>query len=342
MTGVRQEELFFSNGDVKLAGTLMLPDNEGPHPAMVTIHGSGQSHRGSGDYAYDEAYIRHFVSQGIATLFYDKRGNGNSSGDWRLYNDRPHSFPDLAQDAIEAVRLLRQRDDISPDQIGVWGISQAGWLGPMAAALTTEIAFVIALSAPGVTPSAQMNFYISNSLRREGCADNEIEEALEVRRRSAGLWRAFALTGEGWDEYEAIVESARDKPWLKWIVSPSDLEGDGLRANTESLIEIELQIPDPQDFDVDPKPILEQVHCPVLAVWGDADILVPVDKSVAVFEQSLKKAGNSDVTLTVLPKASHGLMVPTSKPTASMIDRFAPDLFDTITDWLLERVDVSR
>ena len=38
---LRAEEVRFANGDVTLAGTLLLPPGPGPHPACVIVHGSG-------------------------------------------------------------------------------------------------------------------------------------------------------------------------------------------------------------------------------------------------------------------------------------------------------------
>ena len=45
---------------------------------------------------------------------------------------------------------------IDPKQIGVWGISQGGWLGPLAATMSHHIRFVVAVSSSGVSPAAQM------------------------------------------------------------------------------------------------------------------------------------------------------------------------------------------
>jgi dipeptidyl aminopeptidase/acylaminoacyl peptidase len=89
---------------------------------------------------------------GFAVL-YDRRGSGASTGDFSSA-----SFKELAEDGISGIRYLTTRKEIDSRRIGVWGISQCGWLGPLAATLSKDIAFVVAVSASGVSPAAQMDF----------------------------------------------------------------------------------------------------------------------------------------------------------------------------------------
>src|ERR1700676_3789475 len=102
----------FRNGAVTLAGTLALPRAPARHAAVVLIHGSGpQSRWGTNRYVADR-----FARAGIAALAYDKRGSGDSGGDWRTA-----TYADLARDALAAVALLAARPDIDPARIGVHG-----------------------------------------------------------------------------------------------------------------------------------------------------------------------------------------------------------------------------
>src|SRR5580700_11228965 len=85
---VEEKTVHFSNGSVALAGSLFLPDGGGRHPAVVLFHGSGPQPR-------DETTARWFAAQGIAALAYDKRGVGESSGDFRQV-----PFTDLCGDGL--------------------------------------------------------------------------------------------------------------------------------------------------------------------------------------------------------------------------------------------------
>ncbi len=71
-----EEEVQFRSGDITLAGTLIKPRTGGPHPVIVWISGRGSRLR--------ENSPRHrlLAQRGIASLIYDKRGSGKSTGDF--------------------------------------------------------------------------------------------------------------------------------------------------------------------------------------------------------------------------------------------------------------------
>jgi uncharacterized protein len=113
-------EVRIANAEVDLAGTLLQPSCSSPVPAVVLIHGAGPEKRnGAGNMLRDAAV--QFASHGIAALIYDKRGNGNSSGDWTKAN-----FTDLADDALAGVGFLQTRADINPGCVGVWDLVKVG------------------------------------------------------------------------------------------------------------------------------------------------------------------------------------------------------------------------
>ena len=82
----KREDIDFSNGAVRLAGTLISPARGGKHPAIILVHGSGAENR-----EYILPFARFLIRRGIAVLGYDKRGVGGSTGDWNAA-----SFDDLA------------------------------------------------------------------------------------------------------------------------------------------------------------------------------------------------------------------------------------------------------
>jgi hypothetical protein len=131
---LKREEVSFKGINAQLAGTLILPPTQGPHPAIVLLHGSGPLTR----YSFGP-YPNFFSSLGLAVLIYDKRGTGNSTGlrlDASTGNLMTFSkYPDeLAGDALAAMRFLQERDDIDPKRIGFWGSSEGGMLTTQVAA----------------------------------------------------------------------------------------------------------------------------------------------------------------------------------------------------------------
>jgi dipeptidyl aminopeptidase/acylaminoacyl peptidase len=141
--GVRAVGVRFACNGARLAGTLYLPDGPGPHPAVVWVHGSGATPR-----LFPGSIVTPFLDAGIAVLSYDKRGVGASAGKC-CPGDNGH-FNLLIADATGAVQALRRDPDVDPRQIGLWGVSQAGWIVPRAA-VRARAAFAVLADAPAVT-----------------------------------------------------------------------------------------------------------------------------------------------------------------------------------------------
>jgi pimeloyl-ACP methyl ester carboxylesterase len=142
----------YSSVDVRLAGTLILPEGNGPFPGIVLIHGSAPVGKMTRARLHDRASL--FARSGIAALIYDRRGNGESEG----APDRILPMDVLARDAAAGAAFLATREEIAPDRIGFYGISQGAWVAPYAASLFPATRFVIAVSAPGISPDEQNAF----------------------------------------------------------------------------------------------------------------------------------------------------------------------------------------
>jgi dipeptidyl aminopeptidase/acylaminoacyl peptidase len=131
----------------QLAGTLNVPLGRGPFPAVVWVHGAGESAR----LPYDGApLVQALVDSGIAVLSYDKRGVGESEGE--CCPGDYGQFNLLAADVDGAVAALRSRAEIDPIRIGLLGASQAGWVVPLAAVRSGgRVAFTALADAPAVS-----------------------------------------------------------------------------------------------------------------------------------------------------------------------------------------------
>jgi dienelactone hydrolase len=142
------EEVRFHNGDLRLAGMVFWPEGEGPVPATVIIHGSGTSRRDSPWYL---SVARHLQDHGIAVLLPDKRGSEKSEGEWV-----GASLEELAGDTRAAADYLRRHHRPSISGIGLVGMSQGGWIAPVAAAEDPDVAFVVSMSGSTVTTDQQL------------------------------------------------------------------------------------------------------------------------------------------------------------------------------------------
>lgn len=150
----------FHNQNVKLAGSLLLPSSDVPVPAVVFVHGAGQQtrepYREVGEY---------LASQGIAALIYDKRGTGQSGGTYESHEP----YENLVNDALSAVAFLKQRPDVAPSQIGIWGLSQGAYISAAAASRSDDIQFVIGVGVD--VADGMLTYYRDNLFRKYGLSD---------------------------------------------------------------------------------------------------------------------------------------------------------------------------
>jgi uncharacterized protein len=167
----------FRNGEVILAGSIVMPAGAGPHPAVVIVHGAEAATR--------ESYrlmASHFARRGVAALIYDKRGIGHSGGSFRQA-----SFKDLVGDALASLRLLRASDNIDAEQVGMLGLSQGGWIIAMAAVESDEVAFLIPISTSGFSPAVQDRWLNGNIVAHRDLAAG-------INRASERAWRMLLST----------------------------------------------------------------------------------------------------------------------------------------------------
>ena len=273
---------------------------------------------------------RWFAAQGLAALAYDKRGVGESGGNFQTV-----PFMDLCEDGLAAIKYLKSRKDIDPEYLGVWGLSQGGWLAPLAASRSADVSFVIAVSGPGVSPGEQMLFYYANELRTRGVPEDDIREADTLRR---DVWN-YLYTGKGYEKVKNELNQARSKRWYKEVKTQQD--------NLFGSLQISEDVSKPGNPNVnwvrvemnyDPVPALRALRVPALFVFGGEDRLVPVRKSVAVIQQVLTESSNRDFTIRVFQHADHGIRLVTDKAD----DTVDPEYLETMRTWLAARVEISR
>jgi uncharacterized protein len=145
--GIVRSELAVTTSDgLVLPATLHVPAGARPGtPGMVLVHGSGPGPR-----ERLRAEAEAFARAGIATLTYDKRTAG--------YSLTQRSYSRLADDAVAAAAVLRSRAEVDPAKVGLWGLSEGGWVAPLAAARDPRTAFLVVVGANGVGPLRQQTW----------------------------------------------------------------------------------------------------------------------------------------------------------------------------------------
>jgi len=280
-----ERELSFESGAVELSGTLILPSSSGTHPAVVFLHGSGPSTR-----AGARPYAEEFARLGVASLIFDKRGCGSSKGSWMTA-----SLDDLSQDALAAVSCLKSQKGIDPEKIGLWGVSQAGWVAPHAAAQSQDIAFMILISGGGVTPRESELFSWGKTFDEYGLSDAQKKEAFDL----LGVYYQYLASGEKRAELAARLDG---------LAAKQDGPLPELARHLQKIFPSAENQPNWQWVaSYDPSSDIEQLQCSLLLMFGDQDTEHPTEAAIKGWRAGLKRAGDSKLTLMVFPGAGHGI-----------------------------------
>ena len=297
----REENVRFTSGNLSLAGTLVSPRGRGPFPAIVFIHGSGPDSREN--YRGQALW---FARQGFAALIYDKRGVGESTGDWRYVH-----FSELADDALAAVRLLRTRKDIRSERIGLWGGSNGGWVAPLATARDSGVAFLITVAGAAWTPAELAKWRSVTRVQSAGFPDSVVRRVADLMDLQAALIRRDGWD-LGWRRYQAALSPYRHEAWTR-----------PMSALRNPLGDTSWFMPYTADIDFDPLPVIRLVRAPMLALLGAEDPIVPARETAALLASVTK----ANLTVRVLEGANHDMSPENStQPVA--------EYWNTMRSWL--------
>ncbi len=295
--------IHFKNGSVELAGAVLSPRTPGRHPAVVFIHGSGPEGRWANGFLAD--YV---ARRGIVALIYDKRGVGESTGDWKT-----STLDDLARDAKTAVHLLAGRADVDGRRVGVYGHSQGGFIAPMVAAGNNDVRWIV--DADGnVGPQYEQDLYRVETMLAKRYTGQDLRDATSLYREFVDVARG----GLARDRLHADAAKHRSAAWYD-----------------------ALGLPDDQDWiwawyrgvgNADNRRAWAAIGVPVLLLYGERDDVVPPRKSIDAIAGLLKRNHDTAVTVRVLGGADHALRVPPAD--ALGWPRYADGFPALIVDWI--------
>jgi pimeloyl-ACP methyl ester carboxylesterase len=309
------ENVVFTNDTVKLAGSVITPKGKGPWPAVVFIHGSGGSTR---EYFSSLPYL--LASRGVASLIYDKRGSGESTG-----NRHISPFEMLADDALAGVHLLRSRADIDSTRIGVYGHSQGGWVAPLAAFRSRgKVAFVVAVAGPADDFQRQTNDEIENNVRALSIGEDAVQKALEYQ----DLWWRVYRHRAPYGDLATLTAQSKTEAWYPYTF--------GLKS------EANFTMDPPGAYD--PAPVLQNLRVPILAVYGESDNRVLARKNAVRMRSALKLAGNRDVTVKLFPNADHDMIIAAGKGSDGYLarSRYADGYLEYLVRWIVDHTKATR
>lgn len=269
----------FGSGGFRLVGDLHLPMGPEPYPAVIVVHGDGPQTRTSTPGTSD--VIRIFGDAGFAVFVWDKPGSGQSTGDF----DQEHTLRQRAKILADAVQVLVEHPAIDPDRIGLWGLSQAGWVMPMALERTDDVAFMIVVSGGGEDSIEQTAYQLGRGVVCNGLSE---EQGRLVEAH-------FPATAKGpdYEDYTAAMEVL------------VEIEGWENFAGPELKTEEQWKRWESDDSYFDPMTVIEQTTIPILAVFGEQDRWIDPVQGAAAYEKALANAGNEDFHVELIPGVGH-------------------------------------
>lgn len=308
-----REERTFRSGDTDLRGTLYLPQQRGIRGAVVVAHGASSPLRTSPLYRHLTEML---PSLGMAVFVYDRRGSGASGGDIGASD-----YAMLADDALAAVRMLKADPRLREARVGIWGLSQGGWLSLLAASRGKDVDFVVSISAPLVTPDIQMMFSSANALAINGYSSADIDKMRATRQAVDDYMRGIGSR----EDAQRMIDAAKDQPWF-------GLTYMGTAVSDRSISRWRREI------EYDPVSTLETVRSPALILYGAADPVVPVASSTERINSLA--ASKPNLTVVVIAGADHSLETgvdPKAQMDPARADAGAPnaaEYFGVLVEWL--------
>lgn len=296
-----EEHLRISGPDGTLAGTLMKPAGDGPHAAIVLIHGAAGGLRDG-----YRAFAEHYLEAGMAALVFDRRGHGESTGD-----PRP-SFEEKSLDAEAWVDYLQSRQDIKRDRIGVWGFSNGSWVAPLVAARRPDVAFVATIGASGTTAIETEIHRRTFDLREQGVPEDQLEEIAELWRLAYDLLLSRRPDPAAAQRFDQLTTRLRDSEELAavalqhYAVLNPFLGPIPPYESYQALVDdLPNHAPDSDEWTCDPADSYRVIRSPVLFLAGDHDSNLPALSSVQRVSKVLHDAGNHEATVILFPNTGH-------------------------------------
>ncbi|MDH3513183.1 MAG: alpha/beta hydrolase [Gammaproteobacteria bacterium] len=298
------EEVTFERAGVRLVGTILTPVEAGG-TAVIMLPGSGPATR---DMLRSAA--QRLVESGITVMIYDKRGSGESGGDWAA-----SSLDDLAHDAIAAMNLLRSRAGI--EQVGLWAHSQGNWVATRAAELDAEPAFLIAVSGGGVSPYESERHAYNRALSSASDQD---------RAAANAFVDAYFDYLSGRLSYPALgdmIEQARTTAWYVSLGIEQVLVSPAFRSKWEWVAKY------------DPARSAGERRFPTLVLLGGADHTIPLESTIADWKNQLSINGVPGSRIDIFIGRDHHLrLAGTNHGHGVTTDQ---EIWDVINVWLDER-----
>ncbi|MTI38539.1 alpha/beta hydrolase family protein, partial [Fulvivirga lutimaris] len=294
----KNEDVSFESNELKINGTIWHPKDEG-NEAIVILTSSGSSDRSA-----SRAEAKLFAQMGFTTFHYDKRGTGNSEGDWQIA-----TIEELVKDDMNAIKFFSDRTGISLTNIGIKGSSQGATKIPYILNELDSLEYGVVVSCPGVSLlESDLNYWKNRNAEVIG---NDIEAATDFQRE-VFEFKAGKLSRT---DLEKAIDNAKSNAWFTnvWVPNLDEVQVD-------------------KKLLYSPIPYFQRTKQPILIVQGTRDEIIPAN-SHEIISEALAISGNNNYKTVLLDGASHS-MYKIGESDFPFWSKLHPDYLRTIEDWI--------
>jgi pimeloyl-ACP methyl ester carboxylesterase len=326
------ENIKFHNEEagINLAGTLTIPEGEGPFPLAILISGSGPQDRNSEilDHKPFLVIADHLSSNGIAVLRYDDRGVKRSEG-----NFMQSTSADFATDAAAAIKYAHTLKKIDPDKIGLIGHSEGGLIAPKVATEYGNVDFIVSVAGPAIPISELMTLQNKLVLEKNGMSEKGLSI---IEAKLPGIYAIVNQDKEPKDLFDTLIKEVN----LFYDELPENDQKMLGQSSTAYYTAISSTFFTPwfrYFLAYDPGPTWKKVTCPVLALNGSEDIQVSSKENLAAIKKYLDLAGNKNHQEIELEGFNHLMQqckACSLQEYAAIETTFDPKALGLITDFL--------
>lgn len=325
------EQVSFEVDGNTLTGLLDVPADKTARALVIFVHGYGATRVVEQNW-YSDLRSR-FAARGVASFVWDKPGSGASEGDF----DINQPVADSAREVIEAAAFLRARNAPGAERIGLWGVSRAGWIAPLALAEDPELAFWISVS--GVDDKETFGYLLASNWTIKGYDQARIGDLLAQWRRGTEI----IAEGGSYADYLVATEDYRADPFVQFVIG-----GNATLSEDTFLAQRAAWQASPPSFDPetglviyvdDFARLLSEIDVPVLALFGEKDMSVDWRSSGRLYEQTIGTNPNAGLTIRTFPDGNHNLHQSETGGFEEMLDilnrpRMVPGYYEAITNWM--------
>lgn len=313
-----------------LAGTFTFPKSGGSFPAVILITGSGAQNRNEELLGHKPFLVLsdYLTKLGIAVLRFDDRGVGKSTGDYKSATSK-----DFATDVLAGIEYLKTRIEVTKNEIGLIGHSEGGLIAPMVAVKSKDVAFIVLMAGPGL-PGDQILLKQSALISKAGGeSDEEIKKSDEINKKIYDIIK---------NESDSIKAHQEITTIFKNFYNSLNEEEKKEAGDENTALQMLSRVESPWFklfLRYDPRPTLEKVTCPVLAINGEKDLQVPPKENLAGIKEALTKGGNKNYRIELLPGLNHLFQTSTTGSPSeynTIEETISPSALKIMGDWILE------